>query len=149
MAELEDHVLLTPDPGAYCVGAGAPPVPTEAGLLFLFHERRGDGSYASFAALLDPATGRVISRLPEPILEPELDWERQGDVDNVIFVQGAHRNGDDLYIVYGAADRYVGAATASVSHLVDALTSSGLGSARHQMRTSERSGGSSTAIRPR
>ena len=121
MAELENHVLLTPDPGAYCVGAGAPPVPTEAGLLFLFHERRGDGSYASFVALLDPATGEVISRLPEPILEPELDWERQGDVDNVVFVQGAHRTGDDLYIVYGAADRYVGAATASVSHLLDAL----------------------------
>ena len=70
----------------------------------------GDGSYASFAALLDPAHGEVVSRLPEPILEPELDWERQGDVDNVIFVQGAHRTGDDLYIIYGAADRYVAAA---------------------------------------
>jgi predicted GH43/DUF377 family glycosyl hydrolase len=72
--------------------------------------------------LLDHSTGRVISRLPEPILEPELDWERNGDVDNVIFVQGAHRVGDDLYIIYGAADRYVGAATASVSHLLSALT---------------------------
>jgi predicted GH43/DUF377 family glycosyl hydrolase len=122
MAELESHVLIGPDPGAYCVGAGAPPVPTEAGLLFLYHERRADGSYASFAALLDPATGQLVSRLPEPILEPELDWERQGDVDNVIFVQGAHCDGDDLYIIYGAADRYVGAAKASVSGLLDALT---------------------------
>lgn len=121
MAELENHVLLTPDPGAFCVGAGAPPVLTEAGLLLLFHERRSDGSYASFAALLDPASGEVLSRLPEPILEPELDWERNGDVDNVIFVQGAHRIGDELYLIYGAADRYVGAATASVTHLLDAL----------------------------
>ena len=96
-------------------------MPTEAGLLFLYHERRGDSSYASFAALLDPATGEVVSRLPEPILEPELDWERQGDVDNVIFVQGAHRSGDILYIVYGAADRYVGAATASIAHILEAL----------------------------
>jgi predicted GH43/DUF377 family glycosyl hydrolase len=122
MAELENHVLLAPGPGAFCVGAGAPPVPTGAGLLFLYHERRADGSYASFAALLDPSTGEVISRLPEPILEPELDWERQGDVDNVIFVQGVHCTGDDLYLIYGAADRYVGAATASVSQLLDALT---------------------------
>jgi predicted GH43/DUF377 family glycosyl hydrolase len=122
MAELEDHLLLAPGPGGFCVGAGAPPVPTEAGLLFLFHERRGDGSYASFAALLDPATGEVLRRLHEPILEPELDWERSGDVDNVIFVQGAYRTGDYLYIVYGAADRYVGAATASVSRLLEALT---------------------------
>ena len=74
------------------------------------------------AALLDPATGKLTSRLAQPILEPELDWERQGDVDNVIFVQGAHCTGDDLYMIYGAADRYVGAATASVSHLLDALT---------------------------
>jgi predicted GH43/DUF377 family glycosyl hydrolase len=122
MAELERHVLLAPGPGAFCVGAGAPPVPTEAGLLFLFHERRADGSYASFAALLDPGTGEVIGRLADPVLEPELDWERQGDVDNVIFVQGAHRDGDDLYILYGAADRYVGAAKASVSLLLRALT---------------------------
>jgi predicted GH43/DUF377 family glycosyl hydrolase len=121
MAELEQHVLLAPSPGAFCVGAGAPPVATEAGLLLLFHERRGDGSYASFAALLDPATGQVLSRLPEPILEPELDWERTGDVNEVIFVQGAHRAGDDLYLVYGAADRYVGAATASVTTLLRAL----------------------------
>ena len=121
LAELERHVLLAPDPGAFCVGAGAPPVLTEAGLLFLFHERRGDGSYASFAALLDPATGEVLNRLPDPILEPELDWERHGDVDNVIFVQGAHRDGDNLYIVYGAADRYVGAAVVSISNLLDAL----------------------------
>jgi beta-1,2-mannobiose phosphorylase / 1,2-beta-oligomannan phosphorylase len=125
MAELEHHVLLAPDPGAFCVGAGAPPVPTEAGLLFFFHERRSDGSYASFAALLDPATGEAVSRLPEPILEPELDWERNGDVGNVVFVQGAHRTGDTLYLIYGAADRYVGAATASVAHLLDALAAVG------------------------
>jgi predicted GH43/DUF377 family glycosyl hydrolase len=39
----------------------------------------------------------------------------------VVFVQGAHRDGDHLYLTYGAADRYVGAATASVAHLLDAL----------------------------
>jgi predicted GH43/DUF377 family glycosyl hydrolase len=123
MAELDNHVLLGPGPGAFSVGAGAPPVVTEAGLLFLYHERRGDGSYASYAALLDRSTGKLISRLVEPILEPELEWERQGDVDNVIFVQGVHCTGDDLYMIYGAADRYVGAAVASVSRLLGALTS--------------------------
>ena len=70
---------------------------------------------------MDEATGRLHSRLPQPVLEPELDWECRGDVDNVVFVQGAHRDGDDLYLTYGAADRCVGVATARVGHLLDAL----------------------------
>ena len=94
---------------------------TEEGFLLFFHERRADGSYTMNLALLDPSTGEALSRLPSAILEPELEWERRGDVDNVVFVQGAHRDGDHLYLTYGAADRYVGAATASVAHLLDAL----------------------------
>lgn len=121
MADLDAHTLLAPSPGALGVGAGAPPVTTEAGLLLFFHERRADGSYTMNLALLDAVTGWVRSRLPAAVLEPEMDWERRGDVDNVVFVQGAHRDGDHLYLTYGAADRCVGAATASVAHLLDAL----------------------------
>jgi predicted GH43/DUF377 family glycosyl hydrolase len=89
--------------------------------LLFFHERRANGSYTMNVALLDELTGRVVSRLPEPVLEPELDWERVGDVDEVIFVQGAHVVGEEVYLTYGAADRCVGAAVASVPHLLDAL----------------------------
>lgn len=122
LAELESHTLLTPSPGALGIGAGAPPVRTEAGYVLFFHERRADGSYTMNAALLDSASGELISRLPDPILEPELLWEREGDVDHVIFVQGAHRVGDEVYLTYGAADRCVGAALASLPHLLDLLT---------------------------
>ena len=122
LADLGAHTLLSPSPGALGVGAGAPPVRTEAGFLLFFHERRADGSYTVNLALLDAATGRVRSRLPEPILEPELSWERQGDVNEVVFVQGAHLDGDDLYLTYGAADRCVGAAVASASNLLNALS---------------------------
>lgn len=122
LADLDTHTLLTPAQGALGVGAGAPPARTEAGFLLFFHERRADGSYTMNLALLDEMTGRVRSRLPEPVLEPELSWERQGDVNEVVFVQGAHLDGDDLYLTYGAADRCVGAAVASVSHPLDALS---------------------------
>jgi predicted GH43/DUF377 family glycosyl hydrolase len=121
MADLDAHTLIRPTPGALGVGAGAPPVLTEAGFLLFYHERRADGAYTINLALLDQTTGRLYSRLPEPLLEPELDWERRGDVDNVVFVQGAHRDGDVVYLTYGAADRCVGVATAHVSHLLDAL----------------------------
>jgi predicted GH43/DUF377 family glycosyl hydrolase len=56
------------------------------------------------------------------VLQPELAWERTGDVDEVIFVQGAHLAGDEIYLTYGAADRCVGAAVASLAHLLDVLT---------------------------
>ncbi len=121
MADLAAHTLIAPSRGALGVGAGAPPVETEKGLLFFFHERRGDGVYTMNVALLDKYTGEVLSRLPRAVLEPEMPWERYGDVDEVVFVQGAHREGDTVYLTYGAADRYVGAATASVSELLSAL----------------------------
>jgi predicted GH43/DUF377 family glycosyl hydrolase len=121
MADLDEHTLIRPAPGALGVGAGAPPVPTEEGFLLFFHERRADDSYTINLALLDQVTGRLQSRLPQPVLEPELDWERRGDVDNVLFVQGAHRDGDEVYLTYGAADRCVGVATAHVGRLLDAL----------------------------
>ena len=122
LAELERHTIITPSPGAYAVGAGAPPITTEDGLLLFFHERRGDGAYTVSAALLDHLSGRLLARLDEPILEPELPWERNGDVDNVVFVQGAHRRGEDeIYLTYGAADRNVGAAVVSERHVLAAL----------------------------
>ena len=125
LAELEHHTIISPSPGAFAVGAGAPPVLTSEGFILFFHERRADGSYTVNAALLDAETGRTISRLIEPVLEPELAWEREGDVDNVVFVQGAHRRDDGtIYLTYGAADRAVGAAVVSERHLLAALAAS-------------------------
>jgi predicted GH43/DUF377 family glycosyl hydrolase len=124
LAHLDHHTILAPSPGAHSVGAGAPPVPTSDGLLLFFHERRGDGSYTIRVALLDAATARVVATLPEPLLEPELEWERAGDVENVVFVQGAHRRDDGtIYLTYGAADRCVGAATVPEAQLLAELRS--------------------------
>ena len=119
---LDHHTIITPSDGAFGVGAGAPPVETEAGLLLLFHERNEAGAYTMRAALLDPHTGGVIAVLAEPILEPELPWEREGDVDHVIFVQGVHRiDADTLYVVYGAADSHVGAVVVSIERLLESI----------------------------
>ncbi len=128
LAHLDEHTLLAPGPGALGIGAGAPPLRTDEGFLLFFHERRGDGSYTMNLALLDERTGRARLRLPEPVLVPELAWERVGDVDDVVFVEGAVLDGDDIYLTYGAADRCVGAARASASHLLAALSTYGVDS---------------------
>lgn len=123
MKSLPDHTIITPAPGALGVGAGPPPVVTPSGLLLFFHERRADGVYTMNVALLDRLTGRPVGVLERAVMVPELDWERFGDVDDVVFVQGAELqdDGDTIYLTYGAADRCVGAATASATQLLSLL----------------------------
>jgi len=122
LAHLDRHVIVRPSPGSSAVGAGAPPVQTQAGFLLFYHERDGAGVYSLRVALVDPATGRVLAELPKPLLEPELSWEVEGDVPNVVFVQGAHRLPDGtIYLTYGAADRAVGAATVDEAALIAAF----------------------------
>jgi predicted GH43/DUF377 family glycosyl hydrolase len=125
LRNLEQHTLITPSKGALGVGAGAPPVATKNGLLLFFHEREGDDHYTTKVALLDDETGRVRSLLPDPIMRPELRWECTGDVDNIIFVQGAvSRPNGMIYLTYGAADRCVGAASVAAAELQEALHAS-------------------------
>lgn len=120
--DLERHTLIRPAPGALGVGAGAPPVETSAGLVLFYHERNADSQYTINVALLDGESGELLSLLPEPILRPELPWERVGDVDDVVFIQGAIRRPDGtIYLTYGAADRCVGAAVVDERELVSAL----------------------------
>jgi len=123
--ELDHHTILRPSPGALGIGAGAPPLHTELGLLLFFHERNREGVYTMNVALLDHDTGRIAAKLADPILMPELPWERWGDVDDVVFVGGAHRFSDGtIYLTYGAADRAVGAATIHEANLLLALQAS-------------------------
>lgn len=124
MLELDTHTILTPAAGALGVGAGAPPVRIGDELVLFFHERDHRGHYTTRVAWLDDGSGRVRAVLPEPILVAELDWECSGDVDNVVFVQGAVvREDGTVYLTYGAADRHVGAATLDGEQLLAALRS--------------------------
>jgi len=122
MSELEHHTLIRPAAGGLGVGAGAPPVEVDGALLLFYHERDADSRYTINVALLDDGTGALVSALDQPILRPELPWECSGDVDDVVFVQGAvERPNGTVYLTYGAADRCVGAAEVDASTLIEAL----------------------------
>jgi len=104
------------------IGAGPPPIKTEAGWLIIYHGVSKNKWYRAGAALLDlddPA--KVIARTRYPILEPEEDYERKGDVENVVFPTGSVVIGDELYLYYGAADKYVALATCPLQRLLDLL----------------------------
>jgi beta-1,2-mannobiose phosphorylase / 1,2-beta-oligomannan phosphorylase len=122
MRDLDQHTIIASSVRVSGVGAGAPPVATDDGLLLFYHERLTSGTYTMNVALLDHDTGRVLAVLPEPVLVPELPWELLGDVDDVVFVGGAVARPDGtIYLTYGAADRCVGAAVMVTAELLAAL----------------------------
>jgi len=92
------------------VGAGAPPLRTEAGWLEIYHgnNRRtsdpGVGIYSAGALLLDLENPRRILAARGEVLVPETDYEREGFVPNVVFPTGILEQGETVLVYYGAAD---------------------------------------------
>src|SRR5690606_13198280 len=92
MRELDAHAILHPQEEweARKIGAGAPPVRTDAGWLLLYHGVDQQHVYRAGLALLDlEDPRRVLARTRRPVLEPEHEFERVGDVNNVVFPEGA------------------------------------------------------------
>jgi predicted GH43/DUF377 family glycosyl hydrolase len=93
------------------IGAAGPPVKTDIGWFLIYHGVSEERRYSLGAALLDlDDPSRVIARQAEPILEPELDWELNGHVPNVVFSCGQVTVSDELYVYYGGADTVIGVA---------------------------------------
>ncbi|MEA2065778.1 MAG: glycoside hydrolase family 130 protein [Thermotogota bacterium] len=93
------------------VEPGPPPLITDEGILLFYNSADFSGIYRVGAALFDinnPAN--LLKRTDKPIFEPELSWEKYGQVPNVVFFEGTVIHNDTLFIYYGAADTYTGAA---------------------------------------
>jgi len=104
------------------VGIGPPPIRTDAGWIVIYHGVDSNTVYRAGAALLDLENPRrVIARTPEPILEPEEDFERVGVVPNVVFPEGAVMIKDELRVFYGGADRVCCVASVPIKLLIEAL----------------------------
>lgn len=104
------------------IGGSLPPIKTEKGWLFIYHGVDNNMVYRTSAALLDLHNpSKVMARIPYPILVPEEEYEVYGDVPNVVFPEGAYVYGDDLYVYYGAADKYIALARVNMSALIDEL----------------------------
>jgi predicted GH43/DUF377 family glycosyl hydrolase len=106
------------------VGIGPPPIRTDAGWLVIYHGVDSNTVYRAGAALLDLENPRrVISRTPDPILEPEKEFERIGVVPNVVFPEGAVIIKDELRVFYGGADKVCCVAGVPLKMLIEALES--------------------------
>jgi predicted GH43/DUF377 family glycosyl hydrolase len=116
---------------AYKIGLCTPPIETTEGWLIIYHGVRqtaGGCLYRLGLALLDlEDPQRCLLRGDNWIFGPEAPYEREGDVDNVVFPCGYTMadDGDTLYLYYGAADTCVALATGSVRALLDWLKQNG------------------------
>ena len=117
--------IMAPRPGmwdAEKIGSAAPPIRVPEGWLFIYHGIGVDYVYRLGAALLDGDTATtVLSRTDAPIMEPVLQWEKEGVVNNVVFSCGAVLRDDTLYLYYGGADTAIGVATISKKELIKRL----------------------------
>ena len=109
---------------SYRIGASVPPIRTDRGWLEIYHGVKMNPFgpvYRAGAVMLDlenPA--KVLARCVAPILSPREDYERIGDVGNVVFASGAIVEGDgEVKLYYGAADTSICVATAQIDELVE------------------------------
>ena len=104
------------------IGAGGSPRRTAEGWLEIYHGADQNHRYCLGAVLFDlNDPTRVIARSDTPIMEPEMDYEKNGFFGNVVFTNGHVVNGDKLTLYYGASDELVCAATFSVDAILDTL----------------------------
>jgi predicted GH43/DUF377 family glycosyl hydrolase len=107
------------------VGIASPPLKTRYGWLLLYHGvSKSHNTYRVGAVLLDmkdPAI--VLARSTDPIFEPEMEYEKKGFVNNVVFPCGVIMRKGVVYIYYGGADSVVGVATMKLDIILKSLLS--------------------------
>jgi predicted GH43/DUF377 family glycosyl hydrolase len=113
------------------IGLSSPPIETKSGWLVLYHgvKQTASGSlYRIGLALFDLQKPEVcLLRGDSWIFGPETEYERGGDVHDVVFPCGhtIHPDGDTLNIYYGAGDSCIALAQSSVRSLLSWLHDNG------------------------
>lgn len=96
------------------IGAGAPPIRTKDGWLFIYQSvGHQDSSRYKIGAMVldinDPT--KVLYRCNEPIISPDMPYENEGHKAGVVYPCGAIVKDENLFVYYGGADTVVCAAS--------------------------------------
>lgn len=96
------------------VEPGPPPIMTKDGILLIYNGADDKLVYKTGWALFDKTDPtKVIARSDKPFFAPETEWEKVGQVPNVVFVEGLVRDGKRWLFYYGGADKHIGVAIAN------------------------------------
>ncbi len=107
------------------IGASAPPIETEHGWLEIYHgvkETAAGPIYRLGAVIFDLENPtRILGRAAIPILTPREQYERVGDIGNVVFSCGAilEEQTGELKMYYGAADTCICVGTAKLNAIIE------------------------------
>jgi predicted GH43/DUF377 family glycosyl hydrolase len=116
--------VLERRPGAFdsrVMEPGPAPILTSAGILLLYNGASDSLVYGPAWALFDRNDPtKLIARADRPFLLPEIEWEKQGVVPNVIFLEGDivklwRESSVEMNAYYGAADHVIGAARLKIT----------------------------------
>ena len=111
---IEEPVLRS-RPGLFdsrLVEPGPQPLMTDAGILLLYNGADDDLVYRSGQALFAPTDPtRLLARSDTPFLEPDARLEKEGQIANVVFIEGLVRFKDVWYLYFGMGDSGIGVAT--------------------------------------
>jgi predicted GH43/DUF377 family glycosyl hydrolase len=97
------------------VEPGPAPIITSDGILLVYNGADDKLVYRTGMAVFsirDPR--KLLWRTGKAVFSPKLDWEKNGQVPNVVFVEGMVKKGNDYLLYYGGADKYVGVAEAEL-----------------------------------
>jgi predicted GH43/DUF377 family glycosyl hydrolase len=105
------------------IGAGPPPLKSQAGWIVLYHGVDATGTYRVGLLLLDlDNPQKVRARSSSFIMEPTEYYERFGLViPNVVFPCGTALVDDTVYIYYGCCDTAISVATVKYGDLLKSL----------------------------
>ncbi|TSC67087.1 MAG: glycosylase, partial [Parcubacteria group bacterium Gr01-1014_73] len=92
---------------------------SDKGWIVLYHGiSKNHHTYRVGAILLDKKDPtKVLARTTAPIFEPELPYEKEGLVPNVVFPCGTVVRAGVVFIYYGAADKVIGLAKIKLTDL--------------------------------
>ena len=95
---------------------GPPPIITDKGILLVYNGADDNLVYTTAWALFDKHDpSKLLASADQPFLRPQTNWQRTGQVPNVVFTEGMIQNGKQWWIYYGGADKFVGASRIKIS----------------------------------
>jgi predicted GH43/DUF377 family glycosyl hydrolase len=116
---------------AYKIGLSPPPIETSEGWLIIYHGVRKTASGAIYRlgiALMSLEKPDTCLLRGDPwIFGPKESYERNGDVNNVVFPCGyvVQPDGDTLFLYYGCGDYAIALATGSIKQILGWLKRNG------------------------
>ena len=88
----------------------------------IYHGADRDNRYCLGAMLLDTDDPSIVlARGQEPLLSPQMPYEKEGFFGNVVFSNGQIVDGDRITMYYGASDQFICRAELSVNEILDSL----------------------------